>query len=467
MNAMLLAPEILLALVTGLALWSSWRDPAVGRKAPLSLGALAAAAATLAAWPLRGQEVLPGYTVDGLSLVVKAVLAVCLAVVLHLHRESDQHPGEKRLDARFLVCLASLGLAMTASARELGTAFLALELSSFSLYVLPPMYAGSRAAAEAGARYALFGALSGALSLFGLSFLLFAHGSLDVSALAAPSSAPLAHTLGAGLFFAALAFKLTLVPMQAWAARTYESTQIANAAILATLPKIGALALIVRFAQVAVPAMDGGTSLWVLGVASMFFGNLAALHTRNLKKIMAYSGVAQAGYLTIGLAAASPDGLAAAVFYGLQYVLTTAALFVVIFAVAGEPDCELDDLRGLSRRSLPLTFILVGSVAGLIGLPPFTGFISKLFLLQSAVKAGFVAAAVLTGVNTAISLAYYVRLARLAFAEPREALAPKPAISQAALGAGLALTAALAVLGIFPSMVYRLIASAISGLGGL
>jgi NADH-quinone oxidoreductase subunit N len=460
----LLLPEIVqTAIVAALFLLSVNRPgPAVplsARTAWLPLAAWAGVAAT--AFSLGAQGLLFGeaYRVDGLSQFFKFAVALGFAIaVLNGSTQPTLEP-EKRCDYFLLLALSALGLMCLASSVELVTIYLALELSSYSLYALIPMRHRDPRAAEAGIKYILFGAAATALSLFGLSYILADQHSSYVAVLAARSwswsAAPLG-VIGLMMFMAGFFYKLALFPFHFWAPDVYDGASNETAAYAATLPKLGAVVILIRLAAMLTTDVQVTTVLAVLGAASMTFGNLAALTQQDIKRMLGYSSVAHAGYVTVGLVAGSAAGMAAAGFYSLVYVLMNLTCFWVICRLSTDGrNLTLSDLDGLHRRSPVLAFVLAVAALALVGLPPTAGFMGKLFLLSAAWSRGYDWLVVVAALNTAISIYYYLNLIRHAYTvDPEgEALLPAPAPGGAWWGGVLA--AALLILGAVPAPVFR------------
>jgi NADH-quinone oxidoreductase subunit N len=421
---------------------------------------LAACAGLVAAgFSLGAQGTIFGaaYKVDGLSQFFKFAVALGFAIaVLNAASQPTLEP-EKRADYFLLLSLSALGLMCLASAVELITIYLALELSSYSLYALVPLRSREPRAAEAGVKYILFGAAATALSLFGLAYILASQHSSYLAALtAAPwswSEAPLG-IIGLTLFMAGFFYKLALFPFHFWAPDVYDGASNETAAYAATLPKLGAVVILIRLAAMLKPGLQVTTVLAVLGAVSMTFGNLAALTQQDIKRMLGYSSVAHAGYVMVGLVAASASGLAAAGFYSLVYVLMNLTCFWVICRLSTDGrNLKLNDLDGLYRRAPFLAFVLAVAALALVGLPPTAGFMGKLFLLSAAWNRGYDWLVVVAALNTAISIYYYLNLIRHAYTVETDGETAGPPPDGAWWGGVLA--GLLLVLGAVPAPVFR------------
>ena len=460
-NVILLLPELVqTAIVAALFLLSVGRTAPAGARAGW-LPAAAWAGVAAAGFSLGAQGLLFGeaYRIDGLSQFFKLAVALGFAIaVLNGSVQPTLEPG-KRSDYFLLLALSALGLMGLASAVELVTIYLALELSSYSLYALIPMRHRDPRAAEAGIKYILFGAAATALSLFGLAYILAGQHSSYVAVLAGRTwswaAAPLG-VVGLTLFMAGFFYKLALFPFHFWAPDVYDGASNETAAYAATLPKLGAVVVLIRLSAMLTPGLQVTTVLAVLGAASMTFGNLAALTQQDIKRMLGYSSVAHAGYVTVGLVAGSAAGMAAAGFYSLVYVLMNLTCFWVLCRLSADGrNLVLSDLDGLHRRAPVLAFVLAVAALALVGLPPTAGFMGKLFLLSAAWDRGYDWLVVVAALNTAISIYYYLNLIRHAYTvDPAdEAAAPAPASGGAWCGGALA--AGLLILGAVPAPVYR------------
>jgi len=459
-NANLLLPEIFqLVIVLALFLHSVTKSPTSGRNFSPLLPLAACAGLAAAGYSLGAGGLLfwGSYKIDGLSQFFKFAVALGFAVaVLNAASQPTLEP-EKRADYFLLLALSALGLMCLASAVELVTIFLALELSSYSLYALIPLRGRDPRAAEAGIKYILFGAAATALSLFGLAYILAGqHSSYLADLTARPwtwAEAPVG-IIGLTLFMAGFFYKLALFPFHFWAPDVYDGASNETAAYAATVPKLGAVVILIRLAAMLKPGLQVTTILAILGAASMTFGNLAALTQQDIKRLLGYSSVAHAGYVMVGLVAASASGLAAAGFYSLIYVLMNLTCFWVICRLSTDGrNLQLSDLNGLYRRAPFLAFVLAVAALALVGLPPTAGFMGKLFLLSAAWNRGYNWLVVVAALNTAISIYYYLNLIRHAYTVEADADAAAPPPGGALWGGVLA--GLLLLLGAVPAPVFR------------
>jgi NADH-quinone oxidoreductase subunit N len=460
----LLLPEVVQIAITAALFLLSVNGS--GSVPPLSpriawLPVAAWAGVAVAAFSLGAQGLIFGeaYRVDGLSQFFKFAVALGFAIAVLNGSSQPTLEAEKRSDYFLLLALSALGLMCLASSVELITMYLSLELSSYSLYALIPMRHRDPRAAEAGIKYILFGAAATALSLFGLAYILADQHSSYVAVLAGRtwtwSAAPLG-VIGLTMFMAGFFYKLALFPFHFWAPDVYDGASNETAAYAATLPKLGAVVVLIRLAAMLTPGMQITTVLAVLGAASMTFGNLAALTQQDIKRMLGYSSVAHAGYVTVGLVAGTAAGMAAAGFYSLVYVLMNLTCFWVLCRLSADGrNLTLNDLNGLYRRAPVLAFVLAVAALALVGLPPTAGFMGKLFLLSSAWDRGYDWLVVVAALNTAISIYYYLNLIRHAYTVEPEGDAALPAVVPGGAWWGGALAAALLILGAVPAPVFR------------
>jgi NADH-quinone oxidoreductase subunit N len=356
-------------------------------------------------------------------------------------------------------------LVILVSSIELITLFVALELSSYALYLLVPLRQerpGLRSQMESAAKYVMFGIVATGVLLFGMSYLFGLAGSTyfrDIAPALAQHWSDPAAVVGMTLVLAGLFFKLAAFPMQLWAPDVYQGASNETTAFIAAVPKVGAVAILIRFLLCATPADHVLTAVLVLAsVCSMFFGNLAALVQKDVKRMLGYSSIAHAGYVLLGLVTLRAAGYAAAMFYIFSFVAMGLLAFLVLCHVSRDGEnVMVDDLSGLHARS-PLAALLLGAgMFALAGIPPFAGFMGKFLLLAEALRGGFVMLVVLAALNTAIGVYYYLNVVRVMYlSEP----ADRPAVRLDPLTAtvGVLLLLLVLILGVIPA---RLLDSAL------
>ena len=352
--------------------------------------------------------------------------------------------GVPRLQHRgdfYAVLVASvIGASLMSAAADLVMAFLALEMTSITGYLLVGYLRGSPQSTEAGLKYFLFGAFTSALSLYGLSLLYGFTGETNLyrlgGVLGRGDLADGAVVFALALVSVGFAFKISAVPFHFWTPDVYEGAPTPITTLLSTATKAGSVALLMRFFLAVFPPADllgalegvkNYSEFWVqlvavLAVISMTLGNLLALVQRNIKRLLAYSTIAHAGYILIGVAAISTDksgdGAAAVTFYMFMYVLTNALAFgvVILFANATGSE-EIKDFAGLSRRNPWLALAMTLALLSLAGIPPAAGFVGKFLLFRAAVDSNLVWLALVGIVNVIIGLYYYLVVVKVMYME--------------------------------------------------
>ena len=401
------------------------------------------------------------YRIDPLSQFFKLAVAVGFFFAARNALNQPTLEDKKRPDYLIFLALSAWGLMLLSSAVELVTIYVAMEISSYSLYAVIPLRARNKEAAEAAVKYIMFGAVATAVALYGFSYILATRHTGFIAELAAFdwswAASPMA-AMGLTLFLCGMFFKLALAPFHFWCPDVYEGASNETAAFVAALPKLGAVVVLARLAVLLQPGLEVTTILAVLGAVSMTFGNLAALAQRDLKRMLGYSSVSHAGYVMLGLVAGTAEGLAAAVFYIVVYMLMTLACFWVLCRLSRDGrNLTFEDLDGLYRREPVLALILAVAAFALVGLPPTAGFMGKLFLMTSAWNHGYDWLVVVAAVNTALALYYYLSMVRHAYT--REGTAEKqdsPRTPRSGLIWGGVLAATLILLGTVPGPVFHL-----------
>jgi NADH-quinone oxidoreductase subunit N len=365
---------------------------------------------------------------DGLTRLFRLFfVAVGILTLLMSSRSKELERSGGEFPALLLIVV--LGMNLMAASANLLMAYLAMETVSIISYTLVGSLRGSSRSHEAGLKYVIFGGIASGAMLYGFSWLYGMTGTLDI--------AEMAYTIQRiyvgnelGLLFAVvlvlvgLGFKMAAVPFHMWCPDVYEGAPISVTAFLSVGPKAAGIALTVRvlYGLVAVPVQDRwvpvGALPWpmllaVISVATMFVGNLSALWQNNLKRLMAYSSIAHAGYLLMGLVLMNEAGLTAIVFYLFAYLLMNFGAFMIIAAVADASGSEeIEGVRGLWKRNPFLAVMMAVFLFSLTGLPPAFGFIGKFYLFAALIESGWFWLAVVGLLNSVISLAYYMRIGK-------------------------------------------------------
>ena len=445
------------------------------RQLARSVALLTASAAFAAAAITLGQhaDLFSGaYRVDQFSQLLKLVFAFGFVCILLLSGDLPDIRGEVAPEYYFFLTLSVTGLVILVSCVEIVSLVVALELSSFPLYLLVPMRrerAGQRSQMESAIKYIMFGVAANGVMFFGLSYLYGLTGTTHLAVLAS-RLVPIVHSplaiAGLGLAFAGFYYKLAIFPFHFWTPDVYQGASNETASLVASLPKVGAVAVLIRFASLATPENPVvATMLMCLAVGSMFFGNLVALVQKDFKRLLGYSGIAQAGYVLMGFVALDQAGFTAALYYIAGYLLMILACFVVISRVSRDgANVSIEELAGLHRRSPLLAATLLVAVFSLAGVPPFVGFMGKLSLLTAAYAQGHTALVVIAVINSVIAIYYYLQVVRQAvFGENNPAAAAAPiALTWPTRGLCVVLIAGIVILGVAPGTVIDTISNSLA-----
>ena len=434
----------------------------------LPVAAAVLLAITLSTLSLPQTSLFSGsYEIDLVSQFFKMAVAAGFLFVTLNEINSVSLDREVENDYFLFMAFSAWGLMLLASAAELVVLFLALELSSYSLCILIPLRATSRRSAEAGAKYLLYGAAATALSLYGLSHIIATQHTTYITELATMdwsfASNPEA-VLGLALFLCGIFYKLALFPFHFWCPDVYQGARNETAAYVATLPKLGGIVILIRLSLFLTPGLEITNALAAMAFISMTYGNLCALAQKDLKRLLGFSSVAHAGYIMVGIIVGTAQGIAAASFYALAYIIMNLLCFWVISRIATDGrNLTLNDLNGLYRRSPILAFSLAVGAFSLVGLPPTIGFAGKLFLIFSAWDHGYNWLVIALVVNSAIAIWYYLNLVRHAYTEERAPTETQDSSILANVGA-LTLSALALLLGVLPTYVFDLALKAASAL---
>jgi len=429
-------PELLLVLAGGFVVLADAFVPLIKPRLSLLAGSSVLAALALR-WlvPLPGSVWLGALQIDPLARFVDSYVLVALFLVVSMAGPYLERTGANRGEFFALLLWASVGAMTMAKSNQLLVIFVGLELLSISLYVLNAFHNTSAVSLEAGWKYLVVGAFSAAILLFGVALVYGATGTLSLDALAttAPQLAVVGSPLllaGLALILAGLAFKLALVPFHAWAADVYQGSPTPVTAFLSVVPKGAALVVLARVAAFAIPL--AATARWttllaIVAVASMTLGNLVAIAQRDIKRMLAYSGIAHMGYALVGIVAFGYDGVAGVLVYLAAYTLMNIAAFAVVSAFSeGEDEPHLlTDLAGQGWLRPVLSGALAVAMFSLAGIPPTVGFVAKFLVFRSAVLNGLVWLAVVGVLNSLISVFFYVRVVYYLYMKPLPRRAPR------------------------------------------
>jgi NADH-quinone oxidoreductase subunit N len=462
MDFSLFLPETYLIL---LALFffaqSMWKSPAGLNQGLAFFLSAVGVLITVFSLHLKGDLFYKAYQVDLFSQIFKFLISLGLFLVIFLGQKFKSIEKNHQPEFFMFLCLSSLGLMIMVSSVELITIFIAMELSSYSLYVLIPIRKeNSGRQMEAAIKYIIFGAAATGVMLFGMSYIFGVTQSTYLTDILHKMPQILGEPLaviGLLLVLCGFFFKLAVVPFQFWTPDVYQGGANETISFVATMPKLGGVALLIRLVSLT----GSGTFnliqvLVLLAAVSMTFGNLAALVQKDLKRLLAYSSIAHAGYVMLGILTLNAIGFAAAVYHITAYLLMNLACFLVICTISREGENVLvSDLSGLYRRSPLLAFTLAVGAFALAGIPPTAGFTGKLFLFTAALNQGHLALVIIAAVNTAISIYYYLNLVRQAYGQDPNELPKVPVnLSIRMLNVGLIL--AIVLLGAMPTWFFNL-----------
>ena len=344
----------------------------------------------------------------------------------------DEMRALKALPFEFpiLLLFATAGMFVMISAGDLIALYLGLELQSLALYVIAACRRDDAKASEAGLKYFVLGALSSGMLLYGASLLYGFSGTTSFAGIATAASAPGAGQnmlLIFGLVFVlvGIAFKVSAVPFHMWTPDVYEGAPTPVTAFLAAAPKVAAMALFIRVVGTALPGIKPQWQQIVvfLALASMIVGALGAIGQTNIKRLMAYSSIANMGYALVPLAAGGPDGVQGVLVYLTIYVVMTLGAFACILSMRREsgPVENIDELAGLAQTNLPMAFALAMFMFSMAGIPPLAGFFGKFYAFLPAIKGGLYWLAVIGVVASVIGAYYYLRIVKIMFFDDAKA----------------------------------------------
>ena len=433
-----------------------------------ALGAALGTAATLYPGAAGGSAFQGLIQMDAFSvffhlLVGTVAFLVVLAAAPYLERE--------RLEsAEFyaLALFATAGMGVLASAQELLTAFIGLEMSSISSYVLAGYRRHSLKAAESAMKYFLLGSFATAFFLYGISLVYGVTGTTILTRMTAADPASNLLKLGLALILIGLGFKVAVAPFQVWTPDVYEGAPTPVTALFSAGPKAAAFALLLRiFATVPAATHFWFWAFWVLAVLTMFVGNLGALVQTNVKRMLAYSSIAHAGYILVAFAAVTylagngeegaAPAYAAVLFYLVGYALVKLGAFTIVSQLGGlnEKHLSLDDYAGLGQRQPVVAAFLSLFLLSLLGLPVTAGFFGKFYVFKAAVNSHLIALAVLMAINSVIGAYYYIRvIVYMYMREPAGGQVPEVVAFPFSVNAVLAITALGTVyFGLFPNLI--------------
>ncbi len=390
----------------------------------------ACASCVIAILLITGEEVtnvrylLNGMLVlDPFSIAAKIIILIGLIYSLALSVRYIYQERIARFEYPVLVMFAGIGMLFMVSANNFLSLYMALELQSLSLYVLAAFHRNSLRSSEAAAKYFILGAISSGMLLFGISLVYGFTGSLDFTVinhtLSEMELLPPGFTVGMVFILVAIAFKISAVPFHMWTPDVYQGAPTSVTAFFAIAPKIAALAMLIRVLFVPFEAAtDQWTQvLYLIALASLFFGSFAAIAQNNIKRLIAYSSIANMGYALIGIIAGTAEGVASVLVFLSIYMVMTAGTFAIVLCMRRNDIAveKISDLAGLSKTQPVLAYAMAALMFSMSGIPPLAGFFGKLFIFNAAVASGFYTLAVLGILSSVVSAFYYLRIIKVMF----------------------------------------------------
>jgi NADH-quinone oxidoreductase subunit N len=384
---------------------------------------------------------------DPFSSFVKLLIlaGAALSLMLSLDYNRKNHIG--RFEFPVLMLLSVTGMMVMASASNMMTLYLGLELQSLALYVLAAFARDELRSSEAGLKYFVLGALASGLLLYGISLVYGFSGTMDFAALAKALAHPEAASPGliVGIVFVlvGLAFKISAVPFHMWTPDVYEGSPTPVTVFFSTAPKVAAFALLLRVMATPFGHLVGAWQelIVLMSIASMILGSFAAIGQTSIKRLMAYSSIGHMGYALIGLAVGTPAGVRGVLVYLVVYVFMSAGTFACIIAMqrGGRSLERISDLNGLGRTDPALALAMAVFMFSMAGVPPLSGFFGKLYVFLAAVQAGMWTLAIIGVLTSVVGAYYYLRVVKVMFFdEPEAAFDPRPAsVSFVAAATGL------------------------------
>lgn len=400
---------------------------------------------------------------DGLGAFFEIVILSACALTLLMATGYSEWEGTHKGEFYSLLLLSTSGMMFMAKGTDLMTVFLGLETLSIPIYVLVGFHRHRMSSIEGALKYFLLGAFASGFLLYGIALIYAVAGTTKLPVLATMlydarlAGNPL-FLAGAGLLLVGLAFKVSLVPFHMWTPDAYEGAPTLVTAFMSAAVKAAAFAALIRFLLLTLPGMQPamGKVLWILAVLTMTVGNLSALQQDNVKRMLAYSSIAHAGYVLVGMVSGDVLGGQASLFYLLVYAFMNIGAFGVVMLIAQKEDegYDIRNFAGIGFRYPALGALLTLFLVSLGGIPPTAGFIGKFYLFSAAVKNGYIWLAVIGVLNSAVSIYYYLRLVVYMYMIPASADAPAPRPPRIAFSLALCASAAVVlVLGVLPRSV--------------
>jgi NADH-quinone oxidoreductase subunit N len=409
--------------------------------------------------------------IDTFALFFKILFLIAAALTVLMSVRYLDVEGTRAGEYYFLILCATLGMMFMAGGTDLITIFIGLETMAVAFYILAGFIKPSRRSNEAAVKYFLLGAFSLGILLYGMSIMYGLAGTTNLrsiaTALAGQERDP-RLVLAVILVVAGVGFKIAAVPFHMWAPDVYEGAPTPITAFLSVGSKAASFAMLLRIFLEGLPSMNADWRLlfYALSIVTMTVGNLSALTQSNVKRMLAYSSIAHAGYVLIGIVAGTPRGVTATLVYLMVYSFMQLGAFAVVVLlrrqdVVGE---EMKDFNGLAFRNPAAALLMLVFMLSLGGIPPTAGFMGKLYLFSAAIEAGYVWLAVIGVLNSALSLYYYVRIVVFMFLK-NEPVGSTPVAGPALVAAMVVAVVATIVFGVYPPQLFEFADAAARTLG--
>jgi NADH-quinone oxidoreductase subunit N len=474
MKWMIFSPEIyyLLAGLWFLAL--SMLPGARSRRNYFSALFLAAAGILVCLITVKSEGVIffNAYQVNLFSQVFKVLLSLGLFLVICLCPNLTAVKAKHHPEFYLLLFVCTLAMMMLVSSVHLLAIYVSLELSSYALYILVALRRDKDMGIEAGIKYFLIGIFASAVMLFGMALLYGTTQATYVNEMAKVLPGVMdkpAVVIGLLLTLGGFFFKLAVFPFHFWAPDVYQGAANQVTAYIATASKVAAMALLIRMVALTGSAAAGNYLVHILvtlSIVSMTVGNLSAIVQKDIKRLLAYSTVAHAGYVLIGILSMNTSGYSGVIFYALALLVMKFTAFLVVVKVADDDrNLQIDQLAGLHQRSPLLAMALMVSIFSLAGIPPTIGFAGKLFVFLAAMEQGYFTLVLIAMINVVISLYYYLLVLKAAYLLKPDVAVSEIQLSPPAKILASALIIVMVVVGIFPAYVLELAEAAARALG--
>jgi NADH-quinone oxidoreductase subunit N len=460
-----LSPELILVAFAVIVLGADLPRSGAGRKSLFWLSAIGVVLAAVAclSWAGEGEAFAGSFVRDGFTTALDLIFLLITLLTLFVSYGYVRREGIESGEYYGLVLLAGSGMLLLAGAGDMIVVFLGLEILSVASYVLAGLFRKNARSNEASLKYLLLGAMSTAFLLYGMAAVYGLTGATNLKAIGAAlpeaaSASPFLTYVGVGMMIVGFGFKVAAVPFHMWTPDVYEGAPTAVTAFFTSGPKAAAFAAALR---VFVTGLGGVSEQWtgviaVLAILSMTIGNIGAIAQKEIKRMLAYSSIAHAGYLLIGLAVPGVLGVSAIVFYLVAYTLMNLGAFSIVAALEkrGTNRTEMADYAGLAKRRPGMALAMTIFMVSLGGLPPTVGFVAKFYIFSAAVEQGMITLAVIGALNSLVSIFYYLRVTVIMYMRERSEPWPEIPVDWATRLVMFGSSAGTILLGVLPAWLW-------------